>query len=276
MKEKCTLLTCALILGLLASSCEENTKGEKLFNGRNIDNWNIYLGSSLGGEYDNISNAATPESVFSVVDHDGEKCIRISGEINGSLATRESYENYHLKMVFKWGDGVYSRRNSGLLYHSFGDFGFANNTWMPNIELQLMHENLGDTYLMANTTCLTPVIKDHHTNQYTYDPLAEVMSFGEFANGRLIRKSHDMEKPLGEWNVVELYCHGDTAVHVINGETVMINQNTGVFNDGSIGPLTSGKIQLQSEGAELWVRSIEIMPITKLPDSVMPKSTAGL
>jgi hypothetical protein len=67
----------------------------------------------------------------------GTGVIRISGEINGSLATRESFENYHLRLVFKWGEDVYSRRNSGLLYHSFGDFGTAIGTWMPNIEFQI-------------------------------------------------------------------------------------------------------------------------------------------
>jgi hypothetical protein len=48
-----------------------------------------------------------------------------------------------------------------------------------------------------------------------------------------------------------------TAVHVVNGVTVMVNNNTGVFNDGIIEPLTSGKIQIQSEGAELFIRSID-------------------
>jgi hypothetical protein len=96
------------------------------------------------------------------------------------------------------------------------------------------------------------------------------MVFGEHANGRLIRKSHDTEKPLGQWNVVELYCYGRTAIHVVNGETVMVNYNTGTYENGVVQPLTSGKIQIQSEGAELFVKSVDVRPITRLPAELLP------
>lgn len=236
-----------------------------MYNGENLTGFETYLGKSLGEEWAEVSEAATKESVFSVVDMDGEKLIRISGEINGSLATRESFENYHLRLVFKWGDTVYSKRNSGLLYHSFGGFGEAHDTWMPNIELQLMHGNLGDTYLMANTTCEIPAVKNPASEQWIYTPGAPRQPFGEHANGRLIRKVEDAEKPLGEWNVVDLYCYGRTAVHVVNGKRVMVNYATGTFENGAIKPLAAGKIQLQSEGADLFVRSMAIRPIESIP-----------
>lgn len=261
-----------LALGFVLHSCGDTTQPqwESLFNGQDLANWDMFLGSSLGEDFDDLAQAATPEQVFSVVEMEGEKVIRISGEINGSLATKESYENYHLQLVFKWGDIVYSRRNSGLLYHSFGDFGVAFGTWMPNIELQLMHTNLGDTYLMANTSCQTPVVQNEETNQFVFTPGANNVTFGEHAAGRLIRKSHDMEKPLGQWNIVDLYVYDDMAVHVINGETVMVNYNTGVYENGVVLPLTAGKIQIQSEGAELFVKSIDIKAINEIPAELIP------
>ena len=249
------------IVALLFASCNTEPKWNALFNGENLENWDMYLGSSLGADFDSLANAATIEKVFSVIEENGEKLIRISGEINGSLATREAFENYHLRLVFRWGETVYSRRNSGLLYHSFGDFGTAFGTWMANIECQLMHQNLGDTYLMVNTNCESAALKNEESNQYVYTPGANLLPFGEKANGRSIKKSKNAEKPLGEWNTVDLYCNGNSAIHVVNGDTVMVNTNTGIYDNGSIKALTSGKIQLQSEGGELFIKSIDIRPL---------------
>ena len=270
MKKLLPLILAVSFMGMVFSSCEREQEWEQLFNGQDLTNWDKYLGSSLGSEFDDLAEAAVPEEVFSVTEEDGENVVRITGEINGSLATQDSYENYHLRLVFKWGDTVYSIRNSGLLYHSFGDFGVAFGTWMPNIEFQMMHENLGDTYLMENTSVDTEVTRNPDTEEFIYTPGAEMLTFGEHANGRLIRKNPDNENPLGEWNTLDLYTYGRTAVHVVNGETVMVNTNTGTYEDGVIEPLSSGKIQIQSEGAELFVRSVEIRSISELPDQIMP------
>lgn len=257
---------------LAGISCTTEDKWQPLFNGQDLENWDMYIGSSLGSEFDSLAKSATVEKVFSVVDDNGAKVIRISGEINGSLATRESFENYHLRLVFRWGETVYSRRNSGLLYHSFGDFGAAFGTWMTNIEHQMMHGNLGDTYLMNNTACKTSAVKNEETGQFVFTPGADPVEFGAHAGGRMIRKGEDAEKPPGDWNTVDLYCYGRTSVHVVNGVTVMVNSNTGTYEDGFTLPLTSGKIQLQSEGGELFIKSIDIRPITGLPEDVQGKA----
>lgn len=268
MKNLNFLFSIVIAILLSSTSCQQKSEWQSLFNGQDLKNWDMYLGTSLGADFKDLAEAATVEKVFSVVEVNGEKLIRITGEINGALATRESFENYHLRLVFKWGDIVYSRRNSGLLYHSFGDFGVALGTWMPNIELQLLHQNLGDTYLMANTCSETAAVRNEEKNQFFYTPGAELIAFGEHANGRSIKKYPDNENPLGEWNTVDLYCFGRTAVHVVNGVTVMVNQNTGVYENGVVKPLTSGKIQLQAEGAEFFIKSIDVRPITKLPGNI--------
>lgn len=270
MKNLFITLTFGLSLFLLSTSCKKEAAWQPLFNGQNLENFDMYLGKSLGADFDSLAAAATIDKVFTLVEENGTKLIRISGEINGSLATKETFENYHLRLVYKWGETVYSRRNSGLLYHSFGDFGVALGTWMPNIELQLMHQNLGDTYLMDITCCETSAVKDEEKNQFFFTPGAEKIAFGEHANGRSIKKGSDNEKPIGEWNTVDLYCYGQTAVHVVNGVTVMVNENTGIYKDGKVSPLTSGKIQIQSEGGELFVKSLDLKPIKKLPAEVLP------
>ncbi|TVQ88619.1 MAG: DUF1080 domain-containing protein, partial [Bacteroidetes bacterium] len=105
---------------------------------------------------------------------------------------------------------------------------------------------------------------------FVYTPGADALIFGEHANGRMIRKGSDQENPLGEWNTIELFTFGRTAVHVVNGQTVMVNTNTGINENGVINPLVSGKIQIQSEGAEFFIKSIKIKPITKLPADLLP------
>ena len=262
--KKLSFLFITLSLIMFFTSCEK--PWQPLFNGENLDNWDKHLGTPLTG-YEDLALTATPENVFSVVEENGEKLIRISGIVNGSLATRDTFQNYHLQLVFKWGDEIFSRQNSGLLYHSFGDFGVAIGTWMTNIECQLMHERLGDTYLMENTYCETAVKEVEGGFIYAKD--GEVKKFGKDFNGQGIKKAVDAENPLGEWNTVDLFCFGQTAVHVVNGQITMVNNNTGKVENGQVIPLTSGKIQLQSEGAELFVKSIQIKPIKEIPAELL-------
>lgn len=262
--KKLSLLFTALSFVLFFTSCEK--PWQPLFNGENLDNWDKHLGTPLSG-YEDLALTATTENVFTVVEENGEKLIRISGIVNGSLATRDTFANYHLQLVFKWGDEIHSKQNSGLLYHSFGDFGAALGTWMTNIECQLMHERLGDTYLMENTCCETKVKEVEGGFMFAKD--GEVKKFGRDFSGQGIKKGMDAENPVGEWNTVDLFCVGQTAVHVVNGQITMINNNTGKVENGEVIPLTSGKIQLQSEGAELFVKTIQIKPIKEIPAELL-------
>jgi hypothetical protein len=66
-----------------------------------------------------------------------------------------------------------------------------------------------------------------------------------------------------------LYCFGDQSVHVVNEETVMVNYKSGKYEGDQVTPLTSGKIQLQSEGGELFVKSIKLRPIETIPAEVL-------
>ncbi|HAQ18815.1 MAG TPA: DUF1080 domain-containing protein [Prolixibacteraceae bacterium] len=239
---------------------------KQLFNGKNLKNWEIFLGSPVTG-FEDLAKKATPSSTYQVIEMDGGKVIRISGDINASLTTKAEYGNYHLRLEFKWGEKVYGRRNSGLLYHSYGPFGAAFGTWMANIEHQLMHDNLGDTYLMANTWCETKVKKGDDGKTFFYNPEGQATAFSETDNGRSIKKMKDAEEPLGEWNTVDLYCFGQTAIHVVNGQVVMVNTNCSKLENGQKIPLTKGKIQLQSEGGEFFIRKVEIEKIKGVPAS---------
>jgi len=249
-----------LTIFLLASTGYSQTP---LFNGTDLTNWDIFLGTPIPG-FEDLAKKATPESTYQVTKLDGQKVIQISGNIFASLASKAEYENYHLHMEFKWGEKVYGKRNSGLLYHSHGQFGAAFGTWMACIEHQLMHDNLGDTYLMCNSYCQTEA-KKNKDNKFQFTANEKKEQFGKDFNGPNILKATDAEKPLGEWNTVDLYCLGRTSVHVVNGQVVMINTNCGTSENGQIKPLSKGKIQIQSEGGEFYIRKIELEKINEIP-----------
>jgi hypothetical protein len=69
----------------------------------------------------------------------------------------------------------------------------------------------------------------------------------------------------GEWNTLDLYCHGDTSVHVVNGRVMMVLYHLAQSDSGKVSPLTRGRIQLQSEGAEVFYKQIKIRPISRIP-----------
>ena len=82
----------------------------KLFNGRNLDGFDIVLA-------DREMNS-DPRQVFRV--NDG--VIHVSGEEWGYILTKQEYENYHLRAEFKWGQATHAPRkdkprDSGILFH---------------------------------------------------------------------------------------------------------------------------------------------------------------
>lgn len=244
------------------TSCEK--PWQPLFNGETLEGWDTWVGpTSEGGEPVGLNK--DPMNLFSVVDLNGEKVIRILGEVNASLATKEEFENYHLSVEFKWGDEVFTRYNSGLLYHSYGDFGAGLGVWMSAHELQLLTGSIGDSYRMGKSYCEIPMVKNSD-GKYVYTKGAENIPSIPDTETKIAAKNGDYEKPHGEWNTIELYCFGSTSVHVVNGNVNMVNYNSGKYlGEGNIEPLTKGKIQFQSEGGELFVRNIKIKPIKEIP-----------
>jgi hypothetical protein len=82
-----------------------------------------------------------------------------------------------------------------------------------------------------------------------------------------VEAASDAEKPLGEWNTLDLYAVGDESIHVVNGVPVMAAHHLRTTEGPGkpVKPLTEGRIQLQSEGAETYFRNISIEPIDHLP-----------
>ncbi len=248
------LVLFAFVLPLLVQA---KPKVVKLFNEKNLSNWEIFIAPST---------PETKDALFSIVQVNGENLLHITGEVNASLATKAAYENYHLRLVFKWGEKVFKQFNSGILYHSYGPFGDGLGVWMSSHEFQLCTAKMGDSYCMGNSYFEIPAVKDANGKNYLYSAEGVMSKFGVSFPAKNCSKQANYEKPAGEWNVLDLYCYGRNSVHVVNGVVNMVNYNSGrIEKDGSVLPLTKGKIQLQSEGGELWVKSITLEKIKQIP-----------
>jgi hypothetical protein len=259
MLRYCTLSAVFAALIAAAGSAEPVVKPIKLFNGKDLTNFYTYL-KGVGKNKD-------PKGVFTVKDG----AVRVSGEIWGCFTTEKEFENYHLVTEFKWGTKTWPPRedktmDSGILVHCVGEDGAAGGSWMESIECQMIEGGTGDFIFVKGKSQPKAVATVRKIgNQYYYDPKGEPR---EFPPGRLnwfgrdpdwkdvkgFRGKNDVERPVGEWNTLECVCDGDKITNILNGVVV---------NACSKATHTKGKILFQSEGAEVFFRKIELLPLKK-------------
>ncbi|WP_158851284.1 DUF1080 domain-containing protein [Algibacter sp. L1A34] len=214
-----------------------------------------------------------PLNVFSAIEMDGEPVLKISGEIYGAVTTKKEYENYHLSLMFKWGDKKYAPRldkpmDSGILYHAIGEQGAFWNCWMQSQEFQIQEEDCGDYYTIAGTGADIKAIKKENPDSawdiFTYNPDSTYKQFKTGEDGRC-RKNVNYGKLEG-WNQIDLVCIGDKAYHIVNRKIALVVEKSVTYGKNDIAKsLTKGKIQLQSEGAEVYYKDVKIRPISELP-----------
>jgi len=240
--------------GLLKVSYEWTS----LFNGKDLSGWDTYLSYvPESGSKEIIGVNKDPQGVFSVVDGN----IRISGQIWGALTSQQEFENYHLRLEFKWGEKQWpprnkSKRDSGVLYHCVGPHGAQSDHWMRSHETQVQEGDCGDYHSLdgARMDIEVAPIELEGKPELQYKPGAPT-SLG--VKQRVV-KLKDYEKPHGQWNKMEVIARGANITHIVNGKVVLRAANSRQVIDGKEVPLTRGKIQLQSEGAEIFYRKIEI------------------
>ncbi|MEP1487443.1 MAG: DUF1080 domain-containing protein [Algibacter sp.] len=208
------------------------------------------------------------KNVFTTTTEDGETILNISGEIYGCISTKESYSNYHLSVMFKWGDKKWeprldALRDTGILYHAHGEHGSFWNTWKASLEYQVQETDLGDFIPIGGTTGKPKVeirgSKGEKRNKYNPNSEVYLTKIGYTS------AFTEPDAPHGEWNHLEIYVVGNDAVHVVNGKVVMVVENA-KKNDGTI--LNEGQIQIQSEAAESYYKQLTLTGIKKFPKSI--------
>lgn len=253
-----------------------------LLNGKDLSDWDIWLGyRDPSITYVNKSEkpiGARPggDPMFTALMLDGEPALRVDGATWGSIVHKGVFGNYHLRLEYKWTGKRHAPRlnlpeNNGLLYHSFGADGSVYGTWMPAVEFEIM---FGSTGMVVPVGTMVKPVTDAGRDRSLIDPQRRFMVGGRAVTVEQpawnVEAATDAERPVGQWNVLDLYVLGDRAIHVVNGVPVMELRDLSVLNeDGSRTALTKGRIQFQSEGAETLFRRVTLTPIDRLPRIVV-------
>ncbi|MCV9389260.1 3-keto-disaccharide hydrolase [Reichenbachiella ulvae] len=277
------------ILLTISSLCHGQTKDwTPLWNGKNLNGWQSYLDApdsstpcsackkDSEGNYIPFGTGNDPLQVYSVVELDGEKVIRVSGQAFGTLETTKIYGNYHLKLKFKWGEDTHAPRlgkprDSGLLYHAFGEGGSSNGKWPHSQEMQIQQGDVGDYWSIGRVQIDIPGYKNEQVGYHYFEqgsPLQTITHTDKPYHTWRCIKAFDNENKHGEWNEIELLCLEDQSIYVVNGRVVMRLFNSKMIDEeGNLLPLEKGKIILQSEGAEIFYKDIEIKSIENWPSA---------
>ncbi|MGH7128848.1 MAG: 3-keto-disaccharide hydrolase, partial [Planctomycetaceae bacterium] len=109
----------------------------------------------------------------------------------------------------------------------------GNSIWPVSIEVQLASENAGDFWVIGTELD----VENEEARK---------------KDRRHLNLTDDSEKPIGQWNQMVITCKGDEVLVKVNGE--MVNHATNCS-------VTSGAISLQSEGAPIEFRKVELKPL---------------
>jgi hypothetical protein len=135
------------------------------------------------------------------------------------------------------------------------------------LEAQVQETDLGDMHLLAGTKAQSR-FRIVGEKKNIFDPQSPTP--WDYWTGHL-SASAEPDRPHGEWNHLEVYVVGDSAIHLANGVVIMAIKEA---LDKNGHPLKSGQIQLQSEAAECFYRNIRLTPIQAFPLDIAAK--AGL
>lgn len=238
----------------------------QLFNGRNLNGLYTWLEDS---KYED------PRKVFTVEDG----VLHISGDGFGYVCTNERYKNYHLVVEYRWGDKTWrarktQARDSGVIVHCVEPDGSCSNRFMAGIEAQIIEGGTGDFWIVPGKRAdgsEIPVSLNAETAQdrdgetvwkeggdrkvFPSAPIQRINWFNkdpDWADVLGFRGKQDIDSPGKEWTRLEVICDGGHIINRVNGIQV---------NEGFDAVPSSGKILIQTEAAELYVRRFELQPL---------------
>lgn len=228
----------------------------------------LFNGSDLGGFYTFLQGSGRdndPDKVFSVVD----SMIRISGRYSGSLTTRQEYENYYLVAEYKWGSTTFeprldSARHSGIWVNCIGEDGAFSNACMHGIEIDVMEGGTGNLLVAGDNTdnfSLTCQVSGRKIDDsFVYAPDGEPVTIHKgrvywwgwdrnWQDVKGFRGFRNIENPRGQWN--RLDC-------IVSGQEIKVILNGTLVNDCVNVQPRKGRLQLQSDGAEIFFRRLDL------------------
>lgn len=228
----------------------------------------IGLTGCISSKNQDVVHLLRPENFYSYVqgfgvNQDPDKVftwengiLHVSGEHYGFLATKQTnFANYKLVAEYRWGKKTWApraenARDSGVLVHGVGGDPKPDASWIwPTcIEGQIIEGGTGDilvvsgAYLTVDGKTLGP--KTARFDRPNRSPWEDVKGYRN--------PQHEIEKPAGQWNKLEIVCDGDRVGISVNGHKTI---------EGSNSIPHMGKILLQSEGAEIFFRRLDLYPL---------------
>ena len=243
----------------------------------------LFDGKTLGDCYTWLKDAKRedPRKVFTVQ----EGLIHVSGDGLGAIVTNKRYRDYHLVLEYRWGERTWherasSAKDSGLLINSNGADGGYDGTWMPSIEVQIIQGGVGDFVPVPGKghdgkpvpLSLTAHVSRDRDDEVIWQPEGkrETFSIKERTMRRInwygrdpdwedikdVRGPEDKDSPGREWTRIDAILDGAHVQTFVNGTKV--NEAFDVFP-------AEGRLQLQSELAEIYFRRWELWPLGKGP-----------
>ncbi|MDP4222578.1 MAG: DUF1080 domain-containing protein [Bacteroidota bacterium] len=203
---------------------QKNIKGQKAGRKEAAGVVRLFNGNNLSNWTFCLKDpSVNPATVFNVQNG----VIHIKGDPFGYMRTKDSYSDYTLHVEWRWPSEA---SNSGVFIHAQT----PDTIWLKTFECQLKAGSAGDFVCMNGAKM----------NE-------------QKGNSRMVSKlAQSSEKPVGEWNTMEVTCKGNTIEVNVNG--VLQNKATGISD-------SKGYICLQSEGKDVEFRNVFL---TKLPTSV--------
>ncbi len=261
-------LAAALVAGAESGAAAEKTpvavkEVVRLFDGKAMALVHTTLKDTKGED---------PRKVFTV--HDG--MLHISGDGFGGVMTNEAYRDYHAVLEFKWGPRTWGERkdtakDSGLMFHLTGPEDAFGGIWPEGFQAQMINGGTGDLFVVKQQGPVAVSLQSESENRggkwywKKGAPARQVTKGGVFwpdkdpdwKNVAKFRGKNDVESPDGEWTRLEVICEGDRVTIKVNG--VLVNEASSLKPAG-------GKLLVQCEGAELFVRKWELWPLGKAPE----------
>jgi hypothetical protein len=269
----------------------DGSEWQALFNGKDLSGWNTFLGRANPGET-NYGLNLDPEKVFTVKQQDSDSqsgMIHISGQYWGGIITTQEFANYHLRLEYKWGDKTWAPRvneprDSGLCYHCVGPLAADPvYPWPRSLEFNIARHDVGEFWSVDHTIVDAEVVPIGDSPEEMAEfkawcqrngasgPKVKFQKGGKkltFRGGGFM-PAGDFEMTPGQWNTLDLYAVGDRSVHVVNGKVALVLTGLRQKADGKEIPLTKGRVELQTESAEIYFRNIKIRQITEIPQELL-------
>ena len=182
------MLLGAALIGM--PSLTSAQKVEKLFNGKNLSNWEFMVDK----------NSVPAEKVFYIQDG----LIHISGKPFGYMYTKEKYSNFKLEVEWRWPNGVASNSGIFLLIEEL------KNPFPNAVECQLHAGDAGDFVLLSGSD-----VAEYQAPAGQPRPAFPVVK----------KWKESTEKPAGEWNKATIDVKNGVITVYINGELQNIGTN---------------------------------------------------